>query len=804
MAASGPAGFSTAASSTAASAMASSDPAAPSRAGSRAGGWARGGRRAESAARVRSGDVPPLADAFSPRTETGVGPGILPPGHSLVLRASATGLGPMIDWPGGTGVTQSAVYIAEMLWRERQIDLLIWVRAATRSGVLAGYARALADVGRGGLGAQGGQGSRAADRGGDAARLLAWLRQTSTSWLVVLDGVASEEALEDLWPEGPGGRVVVTVRGALVQPRLQRARSFTVGPFSPHEALGYVFARLSADPDQRVGAVDLLDVLGTEPLAVAQACSAITNSSLTCRGYRDMFTAKRDEMADRAGCPVASKAVAWALCLDEAALLLPGGQSQACLALAALLEPDAMPAALFSAPAAAEFIGITRAAGTDPARGVLRSLARLGLLTVDDAAGLVGMPTPVRAAVRSVTPTPLRDAAAQAAATALMQTWPELETEPWEGDPFRACVASLEQTAADALWDGQSHDVLFQAAASLDRVGLVGPAVAQWQALAAHSQQRLGASHPDSQLALDRLGQACLAAGQAERAVEVFRRAVDMRASSLGPSHPSTMVAESNLMRALLAAGEVVEAIGSLERARARAVAADPAGDDVLEVSDRLVGAYRAAGRMGDALSLAMANVAARERRHGPDDVATLSSRAELARICLAAGNAEDAIGHGKRALAGRERVLGRDHPDTLDVVVTLASAYLTARRLRDAIPLYERALRDGERVLGPDHRRTMGVRGNLASAYHSAGRMAAAIPLYERTRADCQRVLGPEHIDTLTARTNLAIGYCAVGRLSEAVALLESTLADCERALPPGDPLTEAVRESLQTVGEA
>lgn len=38
-------------------------------------------------------------------------------------------------------------------------------------------------------------------------------------------------------------------------------------------------------------------------------------------------------------------------------------------------------------------------------------------------------------------------------------------------------------------------------------------------------------------------------------------------------------------------------------------------------------------------------------------------------------------------------------------------------------------------------------------------------------------------------------------GRLTDATTLLRDTIARCERVLPPGDPLTQAVRESLTNI---
>lgn len=47
----------------------------------------------------------------------------------------------------------------------------------------------------------------------------------------------------------------------------------------------------------------------------------------------------------------------------------------------------------------------------------------------------------------------------------------------------------------------------------------------------------------------------------------------------------------------------------------------------------------------------------------------------------------------------------------------------------------------------------------------------------------------------------NLAHAYYAVGRVTDAVTMLRQTLALSERALPAGDPLTQAVRQSLANI---
>ena len=749
---------------------------------------------------VRSGAVPPLADCFSARPETGAGlVDALVPGQVVVLTGPEVRR-QLYDWPGGTGKTQLAAYLAESLWQARQVGLLVWVTATSRAAVLAGYAQAFAEM----TGA-----APAGDAETAAARLVGWLATTSQPWLVVLDDVTAPEGLNGLWPEGPAGRVLITTRNPAVLKSTSNPLVFPIGVFSSHEALTYLMGRLSTDPDQRIGAVDLLEDLGREPLALAQASATIASSGLSCRDYQDLFARRRDQIAQTLGGQPSAKAVTWTLSVEQADQLSPGGLAQSCLVLSVLLDCHGIPGDVFSSPAACAFIGAHGAGGApDPkrARTALVSLERSGLLTIDPAstARTVRVHPVVQAAARSATPPSMRDEAVKAAAQALLQAWPADGEQPSVADALRSCAASLQQAAARSLWAGSCHGILFQAGRSLDSAGLTGPAVAHWQALASACERVLGSSHQDTQLAADRLAGALLAAGLGAEAVALRQRAVDARARALGPDHPSTIAARADLGNALRSAGRPEDAIIVLEGVLT-AAGRGPVPDDPgsLVIQDALASAYVEAGRYPDAIRLARRTLGDRERRQGSDHPDTMATRANLAGACLAAGRLKDAVAHSKRTLGDRERVLGHDHPDTLASLSALATAYRSARRLKDAIPLYERRLESRSRLQGDDHPDTITARGNLASAYHSAGRLAAAIQLYEQTLAGCQQAHGPDHPDTLTSRANLAQAYYAVGRLTDAVALLRGVAADCERVLPPGHPLTKTVRESLQAIAD-
>jgi len=707
---------------------------------------------------VRSGLVPPLADGFVARQESAPAlEATLVPGVAVVLVPGWVGAKESPDWLGSCGKTQLAVSFAESLWQSGGVDLLVWVVATSRASVLSGYVEAAAAAMGTGL---------SGDAESVAARFVGWLGQASRPWLVVLDDLSDAADIDGLWPAGPAGRVLITTTNSATASgehslfSKHGARVVPVGVFSSREALSYLMGRLNADPDQRLGAIDLVKDLGCEPLALAQASAVIASSALSCRDYRGYFAQRREQMAEPA-----AAAVTWTFSVEQADRLWPGGGAQSMLALAALLDGHGIPAAVFTTLAAREYLAEDGAAGPadrERARGALLASERAGLLSVDMAGALpvVRMCPVVAAAVRAAMPDGMRSRAARAAAGALLEVWPADDQQAWLATGLRSSAASLQRAAGDLLWAGGRHRLLLRAGQSLDSARLTGPAIAYWRELAAVSDRILGPGHPDTLAAGQRLADAYLTAGRAAEAVSWFRWVLTDQAHALGPNHRAILAAQRNLGHVLVAANQL---------------------DDAVTV-------------LGGALS-------AYERVRGADHLDTLGAQDELAAAYHAAGQFTDAIQLYRRTLADRERVQGPRHPATMTTRQKLADAYLADGRLKNAISQYKQTLADRERVLGPDHLDTIAARGALGSAYHSAGRMASALQLHEQACEGSERVLGADHPNTLARRANLAHAYYDVGRLTGATTLLRDTVARCERVLPPGDPLTRAVRKSLKNI---
>lgn len=705
---------------------------------------------------IWSGPVPPLADGFAVRPDTGPDlEATLIPGTAVALISDQA--------PGGrgpTGKTQLARHFAESLWRSPGVDVLAWVVASSRASVLSGFVQAAAAMGA----------SDASNAESVAARFVDWLGKTGRPWLVVLDDLRDAADLRGLWPAGATGRLLITTAAPAAVPADYRVLALPVPAFSTREAMNYISSRLSTDPDQRSGAIDLVNDLGCEPVALAQASAVIASSGMSCRDYRQYFTQRQKQHAEagRAQPPgSAATAVTWTFSAEYAEHLSPDVSIRALVALAALLDGHGIPGALFTTQAAGRYLISDGPAGQapDPQRtwNAVLSLKRAGLMTIDPPGTppAVRMSSVIQAAIRAALPEDLYDQAARAAADALLEVWPRDEPQSRLAADLRSCAVSLRQAAGDVLWpDGRCHPLLVLAGQSMDAARLTGPAVGYWRELAADCERVLGPASLETLMVCGYLGEALMAAGQAAEAVSWFQRALDGRASVLGPDHPAAIAAKVSLGRALVAVG-----------------------------------------RPGDAAVFLEEAVAGSELVRGADHVDTLAAREEYAAAALAAGEPAEAIRSYRHSLADRERIQGPQHPDAMAASLGLADAYLASGQAKDAIAQYKRVLTEREGLLGADHPDTLLTRGSLASAYFAAGRMGPALQLYEETSAGYARTIGADHPTTLACQADLARGYYATGRLGDALTLLTDIVARGERALPPGDPLTQKMRQTLASI---
>ena len=804
---------------------------------------------------VLSGTVPPLADAFYARDQTG--PDLLNALHAgetiALVHGEETSAGPAAQ--GGTGKTQLAVEYTHALWRHRTVEILIWVTGASRESIVTGFAQAANTL-------DASQQEESAEVA--ATRLVAWLAHTRRPWALIVDDLAEVNDLEDLWPSGASGRVLITTRLPATSFEDREVKTVPVGGMSRREALDYLSSRLTDYPDQRIEALDLGEDLDGLPLGLAQATAVMTARRQSCREFRLQLAGRLPHMpAIDAVSPLVLGI--WSIAAECAHELTPSGLAWPTLVLAAMLDHNGIPGAVLTSPAACGYIAgrpSTAGAGDQTmARAVINNLAAAGLITIDPGSAVrtVRMHASVQAAVRAYLPAADLDMVTLAAADALLETWPDgdapgqaplgrtpLETAQLEA-ALRDCTWALRATDSGALWKPEAHPVLFRAGLSLENSWLSETAIGYWKSMMATSTRLLGPTHQNAVVARDRLAAAYEAAGRSADAISVFQAALADRERTAGAEHADTIAARSRLAHAYFSAGRPADAIGLYERtvtdsgrllgpghpvtldARAslaeayatagRAREAISAYQDLVNDGERHLGAghpttlaaraslgaaYAANKQAKEAIGQYERALADHERMRGPDHPDTIAARSSLASAYRSAGKGKDAITQYQRVLTDRERVAGAGHPDTIAARANLAYAYRSAGRLREALPLYERTLDDRMRVQGPDHRDTLTARSNLAACYQQARRLTDAIPQYERALADSERMLGPGDLETLTTRCNLASAYYTAGRLTDVVTVLQRALADCERYLGPDHQMTQTVRENLDAATQA
>jgi tetratricopeptide (TPR) repeat protein len=790
-----------------------------------------------------SGIVPPLADTYYTRTETG--PDLassLRPGETAVLVHAGESDSVPAD-QGGTGKTQLAVEFAHALWNGRLVEVLVWVTAASAESIITGFAQAANTVDA----SNPGEGAEAA-----AARMVSWLAHTRRPWALVIDDLNDVADLENLWPSGESGRVLITTRLPAGSFETRDVRVIPVPGLNRREALSYLSSRLTDHPDQRIEALDLGEDLEGLPLALGQATAVINARQQGCREYRAALAERRRHMSGINGAS-ATVLATWSLAAECAHELPPAGLAWPTLVLAAAMDHHGIPGAVLTSPAACSYIAgrPSTAGGADQnmVRSAINNLAAVGLVTIDPVSPVrtVQMHASVQAAVRAWLPRADLEQVVLAAADALLETWPEGQGGPHLDQALRDCTAALRANDGGMLWKAEAHPLLFRAGLSLETSRLSSAAITYWQSLLATSTRLLGPAHANAVVARDRLAAAYESAGRSAEAVSVFQTALADRERNQGPEHPETIAARGHLAHAYQSAGRPADAVALYERTvtdsdrmlgaghpvtlGSRASLADAyqkAGQPreaisgyemLLSDAERALGAghpttlstraslaaaYAAGGQYKPAIEQYERVLGDQERMHGRDHPDTIAARASLASAYRSAGKLKDAIGQYERVLADRERVEGADHPDTIAARANLAYAYRSAGRLREAIPQYERTVADRERVQGQDHRDTLTARSNLAGCYQQARRLTDAIPQYERALADSERMLGAGDMETLTTRCNLASAYYTVGRLSDVVSILQRALTDCERYLGPDHQMTRTVRENLDAATQA
>ncbi|GIJ68052.1 tetratricopeptide repeat protein [Virgisporangium ochraceum] len=741
-----------------------------------------------------AGVLPPLADSRQNRpADRKLADATGTPGTVVVCQ--------VIAGMGGVGKTQLAAALAHRRWAGKDVDLLVWVTATSRTSIVSAYSEAARKV----------TGLDDPDQESSAGRFLAWAAERhGRRWLIVLDDLADPNDLAGLWPpDAPTGRTVVTTRRR--DPVMLDGRELVdVDVFTPTESLGYLRDKLGDQPDRLDRAAELADDLGHLPLALAQAAAYIRSqrARMTCARYRDKLADQRRLLADLAPAALPDQhqetvAATWRLSIDRANSLRPVGVARPLLEVAALLDPNGIPAGLFATAALTDHVGgrLGREVDADDVDEGLQLLHQFNLVDIEDDADSVRVHALVQRAVREACDVDRRATVSRATADALVQTWPRIERDAGHAQALRSNTAYLRRVAGRLLWtdsDG-GHVALFRAGNSLGETGQVGAAIDYFADLHGTAVDHLGPDHPDILTTRNNIASWRGHAGDPAGAATAFQDLLTDQLRVLGPDHPDTLTTRSNLASWRGHAGDPVGAATAFQNLLAdRLHVLGPDHPDTFTTRANLAYWRGEAGDPAGAATAFQDLLDDRLRVLGPDHPDTLTTRNNLAYWRGHAGDPAGAAAAFQDLLDDRLRVLGPDHPDTLTTRNNIASWRGHAGNPASAAEAFQDLLTDRLRVLGPDHPGTLTTRNNIASWRGHAGDPAGAAAAFQDLLTDRLRVLGPDHPDTLTTRNNIAHWHGKAGDPARAATALEDLLADQLRVLGHDHPDTLTTRNNI------
>ncbi len=341
--------------------------------------------------------------------------------------------------------------------------------------------------------------------------------------------------------------------------------------FTRGEAEEYLRAALADQPRLAEEAAELAAELGFLPLALAQAAAYMMDLCLSCAEYRTRWTDRRRSVSSLLPKPDglpdehrATVATTWSLSVTQANRLEPAGIAGSLLEVASVLDPNGIPAALFTTSPITGLLARRTGVEVDAerARDGLGCLHRLNLITLDSRSDTptVRVHALVQRATRDALPPQRLTALAVAVADALLASWPDDLLNPDLAAGYRANTLTLHDHARDALWQDGVHQVLRRVGWSLADTGQHSAAASHGLRLEEIAMARLGRDHLDSVDIRRDLADYAGIVGDAETACDFLGNLYDNTRFIFGPFAECTLRTRRALAHWTGEAGHPVEA----------------------------------------------------------------------------------------------------------------------------------------------------------------------------------------------------------------------------------------------------
>ncbi|MEM7157059.1 MAG: serine/threonine-protein kinase [Myxococcota bacterium] len=299
--------------------------------------------------------------------------------------------------------------------------------------------------------------------------------------------------------------------------------------------------------------------------------------------------------------------------------------------------------------------------------------------------------------------------------------------------------------------------------------------------------------------ALNDLGTVLHTKRESLRALEHFRRALEIREAILGGDHPNVAHAENNIGESLRVQGKLEEALPHYQRSLA--IEERVFGPDHPQVAGSLnnIGeTLRQQGKLDEALDHYQRSREIRQRALGPDHPLVADSLNNIGIVRRHQGRRDEALETYRRVLAIREKALGPNHRRIASVLNNIGTVLDEQGQYEEALTYYRRTLAIMTETFGPDHPHVGGILGNIGIVLRSQGKLDESLDHMRRSLAIQERVESPNLLRIAVALKNIGAVLESQGKLVEAQEHTERALAIRERELGPKHPGVVKVLNNL------
>jgi|GEM_PF-727060 len=320
--------------------------------------------------------------------------------------------------------------------------------------------------------------------------------------------------------------------------------------------------------------------------------------------------------------------------------------------------------------------------------------------------------------------------------------------------------------------DYKKAEILNNLGISYNDMGDYGKAIECYKKALEIGKNALGNNHPDIALYYNNLGSSYYSIGDYKRAIEYHEKALEIN------NHPDVTLSYNNLGTAYSRLGDYNKAIEYHKKALE--IIKNTFGDnhpDVAVTYNNIGGIYNDLGDYRLAIVFFEKALEIRKNTFGDNHPNIAVTYNNIGGSYYNIGDYNKAIEYQEKALEILKNTLGDNHPDVAVSYNGIGRTYYRLGYYKIANDCFEKALEILKNTLGDNHPNVAVSYNNIGAFFHALGDYRRAIVFFEKALEILKNTLGDNHPNVAVSYNNIGILYHALEDYNRAIEYQEKAL---------------------------